>query len=293
MNEVLGRIVEIALPVLVIVCIGYAYGRRHAPDMTVLNRIALDVLTPLLVFSALASRDFELGAHLRLLGAAALLILLTGALAWALAKAVGVGPRTLVPVVMFTNCGNMGLPLALLAFGPSGLSAAVALFAISNLIHFSLGARITSASARTRELLLTPLMLATLLGFLVAWMGWRLPEVPMRGVQLLGEASIPLLLFSLGARLTAITAAGLREGLLGALARPLIGLAVALPLVAWLGLEGEARALLLLFSALPPAVIQFILADRYGREPEKVAAMVLVGNALAIVFVPLALWLGL
>ena len=44
---------------------------------------------------------------------------------------------------------------------------------------------------------------------------------------------------------------------------------------------------------LPPSVLQFILAERFGQEPEKVAAMVLLGNALALVFVPIGLSLGL
>ena len=59
------------------------------------------------------------------------------------------------------------------------------------------------------------------------------------------------------------------------------------------GLEGAARGQLLLFAALPPAVMQFMLADRYQQEPDKVGAMIMLGNALAVLFVPLALALGL
>ena len=98
---------------------------------------------------------------------------------------------------------------------------------------------------------------------------------------------------ALGVRLTALTRHGLAQGLLGALARPLIGLAIGLPLSAALGLEGAARGQLLLFAALPPAVMQFMLADRYQQEPDKVGAMIMLGNALAVLFVPLALALGL
>jgi predicted permease len=72
-----------------------------------------------------------------------------------------------------------------------------------------------------------------------------------------------------------------------------VGLAVALPLAWALDLQGVARSQLLLFAALPPAVLQFILAERFNQEPEKVAAMVLSGNALALVFVPIALSMGL
>ncbi|MBN9371345.1 AEC family transporter [Hydrogenophaga sp. YM1] len=291
--DLIARIADIIIPVFLIVAIGYGYARRRPPDLSSFNRISLDVLAPLLVYSALASRDFAIGEHVPLLIGGTALILGSGLLAWPLAKAFGAQPRTLVPVVMFNNCGNMGLPLALLAFGPANFGAAVALFSVSNLLHFSLGARITSAAARTRDLLLSPLMIATMLGFFSAFTELRPPPVLLSGLKLLGDAALPLMLFALGVRLTGLTRQGLALGLLGALARPLIGLAIGIPLAWAMGLEGAARGQLLLFAALPPAVIQFMLADRYHQEPEKVAASIMVGNALAVVFVPLALALGL
>jgi malate permease and related proteins len=36
-----------------------------------------------------------------------------------------------------------------------------------------------------------------------------------------------------------------------------------------------------------------MLAERYQQEPDQVGAMIMLGNALAIVFVPLALAIGL
>lgn len=291
--DLAARIAQVIVPVFLIVAIGYGYARRRPPDLSVFNRIVLDVLCPCLVYSALASRDFHLRQYTVLLAGGALLILLCGLAAWALARAARMDPRTLVPVVMFNNCGNMGLPLALLAFGPEHFGAAVALFSIANLIHFSIGARITSAHAGTRELLLSPLMVATVLGFASAATDARPPELAMTAMKLLGEAMLPLMLFSLGVRLTALTRADAALGVLGAVARPVIGIAIALPLAWALQLQGADRSQLILFGALPPAVLQFLLAERYGQEPHKVAAMILLGNALAIVFVPLALALAL
>ncbi len=37
----------------------------------------------------------------------------------------------------------------------------------------------------------------------------------------------------------------------------------------------------------------YLLAERYQQEPERVASLVLIGNAFAIVSVPLGLTLGL
>ena len=53
------------------------------------------------------------------------------------------------------------------------------------------------------------------------------------------------------------------------------------------------RALLLVFGALPPAVLNYMFAERYNQEPEKVASMVLLGNLMAVIFLPLALAIGL
>jgi malate permease and related proteins len=289
----MDRITQVIIPVFLIVAVGWAYARRRRPDLTVFNRVVLDVMTPVLVYTALAGKEFRLAEHAPLLTAGAVLILASGVLAWALARWTGTNARSLVPVVMFTNCGNMGLPLALLAFGPQGFGAAVGLFSLSNLLHFSLGARITSAHASTRELLLSPLMLASALGFASAVTGVRPPEVIFTGMKMLGEPMLPLMLFALGARLTQLRREDIPRGLLGALARPLVGLAIALPLCNLLGLQGMARGQLLLFAALPPAVMQFMLAERYGQEPQRVAAMILLGNALAVLFVPVALALGL
>ena len=291
--DLIARIADVIVPVFLIVAIGYVYGRKNRPDLGAFNRIALDVLAPLLVYSALAAKDFRLADHTTLLVGGAILILGSGLLAWPLARAFKAQPRTLVPVVMFNNCGNMGLPLALLAFGTEHFGAAVALFSVSNLLHFSLGARITSAAARSRDLLTSPLMIATLLGFASAMTDLRPPEVLLSGMKLLGDALLPMMLFALGVRLTALTRNGLAPGFLGAFARPLIGLAIGIPLAWALGLEGAARGQLLLFAALPPAVIQFMLAERYQQEPDKVGAMIMLGNALALLFVPLALALGL
>jgi len=291
--ELAARIAQVIVPVFLIVAVGFFYGRRARPDLSSFNRIVLDVLAPALVYTALAAKDFRLGDHAVLLLGGALLILASGIVAWLVARGTRTQPRTLVPVVMFNNCGNMGLPLALLAFGAENFGAAVALFSISNLIHFSLGARITSAHARTRDLLLSPLMIATALGFASAATGMRPPDMLFTGLKIMGEAMLPLMLFALGVRLTALRRQDVPRGLLGAFARPVIGLAIALPLAWALGLAGASRGQLILFGSLPPAVMQFLLAERYRQEPEKVAAMILLGNALAVLFVPLALALAL
>ncbi len=52
--------------------------------------------------------------------------------------------------------------------------------------------------------------------------------------------------------------------------------------------EVERRAFLL-FAALPSAVFNYLLADRYQRSPEKVASIVMAGHVASVIILPLAL----
>ena len=115
------------------------------------NRISMTILAPALIFSALASKDFDVAANGLLMLGSVGVVLGSGLLAWPFARLLHVDYRTFVPPMMFNNCGNMGLPLAVLAFGAAGFSAMVALFTISNLLHFTLGAWIDRPSRALRQ----------------------------------------------------------------------------------------------------------------------------------------------
>ena len=164
----LARILGIILPVFLIVALGYVYAWRIKPDMTMVNRISMNVLAPALIFSALAGKDFDVTqSQLLMLGSVAV-VLGSGLLAWPVAKLLKADVRTFVPPMMFNNCGNMGLPLAVLAYGAAGFSPMVALFTISNLLQFTLGVWIINHQARFIILLRSLMVIATVLGFAFA-----------------------------------------------------------------------------------------------------------------------------
>jgi predicted permease len=60
-----------------------------------------------------------------------------------------------------------------------------------------------------------------------------------------------------------------------------------------LGLTHAQQGLLILFGCLPPAVLNFMVAEQYRQEPAKVASIVLIGNVLSVVFVPIGLVIAL
>ena len=80
------RVAQVITPVFLIIGVGYFYGRRHNPDLTVLNRVALDVLTPAIIYAGLASRGFQLAEHGKLLLGMLGMMLGCGLIGWPLAR---------------------------------------------------------------------------------------------------------------------------------------------------------------------------------------------------------------
>ncbi|HVK93439.1 MAG TPA: AEC family transporter [Noviherbaspirillum sp.] len=295
------RILGIILPVFIIIAVGYGYarlrGERARADMTSVNRVSMEVLCPLLVFTALAAKDFDLAHNGTLILAGVLISLGSGLLAWPVARLLGYDVRTFLPPMMYNNCGNMGLPLAVLAFGTSGLSAAVALFMACNLIYFSIGIKIIESGRSQHtplwKFLVSPMMVAMMIGMLFAVFRITLPPPLMQALKMLGDACIPLMLFALGVRMLDVNFKSWHIGLVGAAVCPVAGLIVAWLLDGVLDLTAMQRGQMYLFAALPPAVFCFMVAELYKQEPDKVASIVLLGNLAALVFVPLGLWMGL
>lgn len=291
MNEpvTLLRIVSIVFPVFAIVLVGWVYGRRRTVEMSTANQTNLDVFIPALVFSALADRSFDLVGHRDFALGALLMILGCGLVGGLVARLSSIPPKVLVPTTMFNNSANLGLPLALLAFGQQGLAAAVVMFIVTNLVHFSFGNWYLDHHAKWWNAWRYPVILAALAGLAVSLAGIRIWEPLRMGIKMLGDVSIPLALFSLGIRIAQSHPRALGTGVIGAIVRPASGLLLTWLIATLLGLQGQAKAILILYGALPPAMINYVFAERYRQHPDEVAAVVLIGNLAAVLVMPLVL----
>ena len=289
----LARILGIILPVFSIVAVGYFWARRVHPDMTMVNRISMNVLAPALIFSALSSKGFDVAAYQRLMLGCVGVVLGSGLLAWPVARMMRVDWKTFVPPMMFNNCGNMGLPLSVLAFGEAGFGAMVALFSISNLLQFTLGTWMLDHRARFTSLARNPMVLSTFAGFAFAIVHPPLPDWVATAFKITGDGLIPLMLLALGVRMMDMRWNDAKLGAVGAIVCPVSGVAAALVLAPLLALDPLQRGLLVLFGSLPPAVLNFMVAEHYRQEPGKVASIVLIGNLAAIAFIPIGLAIAL
>lgn len=272
----------VLFPIFALILVGYLYAKFRDIDMAFANRMNMEIFIPALLIEALSRKTFNLLDYQLLAVAGILVVLLSGVLAWLFAKTCKLSMRMFVPSMMFNNCGNMGLPLAVLAFGEEALSAAVVLFLASNLLHFTLGTYLVGGKISWWNLLKMPVNIATIIGLVISFTHWEMPEVIHVPVQMLSQIAIPLMLVSLGVRMTTVDLSAWRLGVVGAIMCPLISLLVVFFLLLFMPLEPIQRAQLLIFATLPPAVLNFMFAEKYNQQPTEVASIVVVGNALSL-----------
>lgn len=287
-----SKIASITLPIFTLVLVGFLYSRRVKPDLGGANKLVVDIALPILIFISLSAKSFDPISAMSFTGASIVLILLTGLIAWPFAKFSGASVQAFLPCAMFTNVGPIGIPLIALAYAPEGMAPAVVLLVISNILHFTLGAGVMSGKVDWRMVYANPLVWSTVLGVASSQLQITLPEWVQTSCTMIGSVLVPMMLMSLGARLASSQVADAWVGVRSGVLILIIRLAAVLLALWFIPLEGLERGALILFACLPSAVFNFMLADKFQVEPNKVASTVIVGHLLSLAFLPLGIWLA-
>ncbi|MCL7942830.1 AEC family transporter [Marinobacter sp. ATCH36] len=287
----LAQILSTMLPVFLIAGCGALYGRYRTPDIQGLNTLNMELFVPMLVFAVLADQQAPLQEYTSLALAASVVVLGSGIVLYPVARVLNLNLKTFLPPMMFNNSGNMGIPILVLAFGEAALPAAVVLFVVEMLLHFTVGIYMLDPHTSIIRRLRLPVILASIAGLAVNFGGVPMPQWLLETLNMLGGVCIPLMLFTLGVRMLDVDFGDWKLGILGAIACPASGLILAWPMIAILDLPGLQVAALWVFAAMPSAVLNYMLAEQYQQEPEKVASLVLISNLGSIVVMPFVLGL--
>ena len=293
-------LINVMGPVVLIVAVGWFAGSKMAFDVSTLSRLAFWVLGPAFVFDVFSDADLQGDVALRLLVAALAGMAAGAAVGIAAARPLGLRGARRDGVTMtsaYGNVGNAGLAISVFAFGDSAVPAAALLMVIINISGILLG--VALASARTeglgpavRRSLTAPMTIAAAISLLVNAFDLSVPLVAERAIGLGAGALIPVMLLTLGMQLAQNGAPGPSRDI------GIVGIAklVVAPLVAgvvgWLlGLDGETQGVLILQSAMPPAVFCAVVALEYDMDPERVSRTVVGTTLLALATLPVALLL--
>lgn len=285
--ELVVKLLEVLAPVVITASLGFAWARGGGRfDHAMVTSLVTSIGAPALVFHTLATVELD-SAVLRDMGLAALLAVCSFALVAVVGlRLAGLSVRDFLGAMIFPNIGNMGLPVCLFAFGQQGLALAIVVFAVVSSGFFTVGIWLLSRQSGWHRIVLSPLLWAVALGLTLNLAGLSLPQWLENTTGLLGQFTIPLMLFTLGVSLSGMHLVDLRLALPLGLARVWGGAAIGLIVAAVLGLEGAARGVLVLQCAMPVAVFAYLMAQRYDRSPRQIAALVLVSTLTALVSLP-------
>ncbi|WP_425039874.1 AEC family transporter [Primorskyibacter sp. S187A] len=283
-------VLNITAPVFLLGAVGYLWVRLGFEyRLQFVTRLAMSLAVPCLIFTALVETEIDPQALTTLTLAS---IATYGAItiaAWVLIRLMRLDVRTFLAPVTFGNTGNLGLPLALFAFGQEGLSLAVIVFAIMAIWSFTFGIWVVSGGGSLIRVIQEPLVAATLAGALFLWQGWSVPMPLFNAMDLIGQMAIPLMLITLGVAVARLKPQKFVLGVFLSVVKVALCAGLSWWIADYFELSPMAAAVLILQAATPVAVTSYMLAEKYGADSDAVAGLVVLSTVLSVLYLPLLL----
>ncbi|MFC7018667.1 MULTISPECIES: AEC family transporter [Haloarcula] len=292
------------LPVVAVSAVGFGLGRYEGVDPDALNTVTVYVLAPALVLHSLMTSTLTGTTIAGVVVAVVMFTAVMLAVAEAIGRAWGQSEPLLgafVLVTIFPNTGNYGIPLADFAFGPKGRSLAILVTALQGVMLYTLGIYVAARGeesdplADMRRVLGVPLVYAVVVALAVRWLGAVPPtdSTLMGTLEILGNASIPVMLLILGIQLSDVDVGGtLRPVGVASGLKLLLAPVVALGAVLLVGFQDPTVArVVVLLLATPTGVTTIILVGAFSHAEEGIApgefvsATVLVTTLLSVLTV--------
>lgn len=272
--------------ILAVIAVGAILARtgviKEDRERLVLNRVAFYAASPALLFTSVANSDAQtlFSPVIVVIFFATLATAAVYILASALFFRQDIPTTTMgAASACYFNSVNIGLPVSVYVLGEATYVVPVLVLQMVVFTPFilaGLGAEDAGGRSRVarildsiRSALLSPVVIGSVLGLVVAVIGLQIPDPVMRPLEILGGASIPMILISFGASLrntAPLATPADRPGTIVATALKLVGM----PLIAWLialgmGLSGDELYASVILAALPAAQNVYNYAASYQR----------------------------
>lgn len=291
---------EVIFPIVVIITVGFVADKlNQGLDLKTLSRAALFIFSPALIFTSLlrttiTAADAGNMFIFSLVITAALYVV--SFLAGRLLKLGPADQSGLYLATLFPNAGNYGIPIALFAFGAAGMEREVLMLVFQNLLVNTVGVFIANSShldwkGALRKVFQLPPIYAVGLAFLFRVLHIELDPFITKPLELMGQATVPLFLFTLGLQLSR-TKLERHVGYisLATIIRLVISPLLGIVLVQLMGITGLTGKIVVLAFSLPTAVSPTLYAIEFNAAPAKVSAVTLVTTVLGTFTVTALLW---
>ena len=286
------------LPISLVVLVGFFLARRLALNTQTIGRVTFYLFSPALIFRGLYQTDLDYNTVGRTALLAAILFVASGLLGWFSSAREERRRRAAIALTSaLSNNGNMGLSVALFAFGDAGMALAMIYFVTTAFLGNTVGVFVASSGKAEplqalRRTAQVPMLYGAILGLLLGYFQVDLPVGLMRSVDTLANAAVPTLLVLLGVQLSQAPIQGRQQVLARTALIRLVGGPLLAVLLCWLfDAQGLERAIIILQSSMPTAVSATVLATEYDAAPNLVATIVAFTTIASLFTVSGVLWM--
>lgn len=288
--ELILTVFQIVAPVFILAAIGFSWVKiGWSYEIEFVTRLAMTLSVPALIFVALMKANISADTLSNLFLSSLIAYLFLALIFWITGKIFKLNMATYWAPLIFGNTGNLGLPLAMFAFGEVGLGYAVVVFAVMAIGSFSIGVWMVSGGGSINKVFKEPMVWATLLGALFLIQGWQTPKWATNTLELLGQMAIPLMLITLGVALARLKINLISRAIILSILKLCVSVGVAWIIGIYFELNDIAFAVLVMQIATPVAVTSYLLAQKYGADANEVAGLVIASTALSVFALPVLL----
>ena len=288
--ELILTVFQIVAPVFILAAIGFTWVKiGWSYEIEFVTRLAMTLSVPALIFVALMKANISADTLSNLFLSSLIAYLFLALIFWITGKIFKLNMATYWAPLIFGNTGNLGLPLAMFAFGEVGLGYAVVVFAVMAIGSFSIGVWMVSGGGSINKVFKEPMVWATLLGALFLIQGWQTPKWATNTLELLGQMAIPLMLITLGVALARLKINLISRAIILSILKLCVSVCVAWIIGIYFELNDIAFAVLVMQIATPVAVTSYLLAQKYGADANEVAGLVIASTALSVFALPVLL----
>ena len=294
--ELYYKLFEVIFPVFFIIGIGYYIGRKNPNfDTAFITKFTANVGSPGLVIFAVTTTglSFDTFVEFFLYSLISVTIFgITGAFILKLLKKDYI--RELPPLIL-PNTGNMGLPICLFAYGNAGLGIASAIFCVIILFHFTIGVLLADKKFSIKPLIKNGPFYAILVSMFLLYFQITPPKFVENTSMLLAYATIVLVLMSLGVGLSRLKIFSFKSAFILSVHRVLLGPVIGFALIYFFNLEGFAAGALLIQTAMPSAILTYLVAQMYSPKEviDSIASTIVVSTTLSFVTIPIVVYLAI
>ena len=291
------------LPLFLVILTGIGMARIKAVNrewVDVLNKYALWIGLPSLIFVALIRLDFRFGEYSSLILCNSIYLIVCVLLAFPaswLFKTSQRTKRTLFLLLGFGNISYLGIPLISSALGSEALGSAIILSAVYPVWMFSLAIVLIEVTGHEKvhfmmilkKLATNPLLISVLLGIIASWL-----KIPVQGTiikmfDLFGQSVTAVVLFSLGIFLGTQELGSRKEWW------PVLGLSmvilIMLPGIFYFLAKGSGMTTLqfrtsILDAAMPMGLTAYAMTEQYRLNALLTGRLVILSTLLAAIILP-------